>query len=394
MIIENNRLLNKRIEQKLIKIGDELPISKVLGLYTGETGRALLYGYLSLHYNTENYITKTENCLLSVFEELKNQHFNATFCGGKSGILWGLWHLKEKGLIEMDGEFNFIIPELKKVALKYAEENNFDFLHGSAGIIYYLLDIDAIDEVFINTWLKLLYKFAYKNEGKYVWETLINIETGKRAYNLSLSHGISSTIIVLAEIIKKLPDNKLALDLLEGSIKYLLACKLNKTVHSIFPGYIDGTNSNYGSRLSWCYGDLGNAIAFWRAGNLLNNDYWKKLALEIMSYSTSRKELEINGLADAGFCHGTAGVAHIFNRFYKETKIREFDNARWYWLEKTLEMAKWPDGLVGYKVFRGGEGYQNEDNFLEGNTGIAMVLLGFLTDDVEDISWDRCFMLS
>ena len=58
-------------------------------------------------------------------------------------------------------------------------------------------------------------------------------------------------------------------------------------------------------------------------------------------------------------------------------------------------MAKWPDGLVGYKSYQGDKKVWVKDHsLLEGLAGIGMVLLGFLEDDTEKMNWDRCFLVS
>jgi hypothetical protein len=80
---------------------------------------------------------------------------------------------------------------------------------------------------------------------------------------------------------------------------------------------------------------------------------------------------------------------------YKETKMQEFNDARQYWINETLNMARWENGLAGYLMWDG-RSHRNihQPNFLEGTTGIAMTMLGFLSEDLNQIGWDRCFLLS
>ena len=151
---------------------------------------------------------------------------------------------------------------------------------------------------------------------------------------------------------------------------------------------------HYNSRLAWCYGDLGIASAFWQTGKNNNNTEWKQEAIDILLHTAQRLNTKENLIMDAGICHGAAGVAHIFNRFYKETGIKEFDEARWYWLDQTLQMAKPGTGLAGYQVWNHKAGWQNEYGLLEGIAGIGLALAGFLTEDVQDLDWDQCLLLS
>ena len=114
-----------------------------------------------------------------------------------------------------------------------------------------------------------------------------------------------------------------------------------------------------------------------------------------MLLASKRTNLVQEGILDGGFCHGSSGVAHIFNRFYLETGREEFNEARGYWLKKTLEFSKEGDGIGGFKMYLGLEDkYVGESNLLEGATGIAMVLLGFLENTQENMAWDACFLMN
>ncbi len=96
---------------------------------------------------------------------------------------------------------------------------------------------------------------------------------------------------------------------------------------------------------------------------------------------------------DACFCHGTSGIAHIFNRMWRETGMPECKDAAAYWIGQTLSLAKFEDGLAGYKTWQGTErGFQNEYGLLEGIAGIGLVLLSYHYE-IEP-TWDECLLLS
>jgi len=388
--------MKEQILEKVLTIEKELLNNQdAIGLYTGKAGTALFYTYLSKYLGTNDYDEKIEKSLVDIFESINNGNSNTTFCSGLSGIIWGIEHLKQKKLLELEDSFEDAYDALKESALQYAKKGEFDFLHGADGIVYCLLMMDVADEAFINKWLDLLYQYARKEEKGFVWETILTIKSDKKVLNLSLSHGISSKIIVLAETLKKYPANILTKQLLEGSVNYLLESKNKDDLGFCFPSYIDEDNTGKRARLAWCYGDLGNAIALWRAGCSLNNKAWKDQAIDVMLETVKRKNPAKEGVVDAGFCHGSAGIAHIFNRFYLETGRKEFDDARWFWVKKTLEFGEQPNGIGGFKMYVGLEDkYVSESNFLEGATGIAIVLLGFLSEEKENIAWDACFLMN
>ena len=392
--------MKEKILSKVKAIAEELPqhIDSV-GLYTGEAGKVLFYSYLSRYLGTNDYNEKIEKSLIKIFDEINNGNYNTTFCSGLAGVIWCIKHLKQKQILEIDDNFEDVNVALKESALNYAKQGEFDFLHGSDGIIYGLLATNGADEIFINKWLSLLCQNAYKEDDIFVWETILKQKNDKKVFNLSLSHGLSSKIIVLAETLKRFPRNKLANQMLVGSVNYLLRSKNPYNSDCCFPSYIEiqhnANNQSFQSRLGWCYGDLGNAIALWRSGCIMHNEFWKQQAINIMVKATERRDLKLDNVIDAGFCHGSSGIAHIFNRFYMETRREEFNIASIYWVEKTLELGIESGGIGGFKAYSGVENkYILESNFLEGASGIATALLGFLTNEKENIAWDACFLMN
>jgi len=110
-------------------------------------------------------------------------------------------------------------------------------------------------------------------------------------------------------------------------------------------------------------------------------------------HASQRRDLKDNYVMDACFCHGTSGIAHVFNRMWRETGMDECKHAAAYWIEQTLDMAKFTDGLAGYKTWQGGVlGYETRYGLLEGIAGIGLVLLSYYYE-IEP-TWDECLLLS
>ncbi|MCP5046424.1 MAG: hypothetical protein GY940_04580, partial [bacterium] len=165
---------------------------------------------------------------------------------------------------------------------------------------------------------------------------------------------------------------------------------------SLFPAVSVNEKRTYESHLGWCYGDLGIGMALWQASRATHNQQWEEEAARILLHSSKRKNLDQNRVVDACFCHGTAGIAHIFNRMYHDTAIDDFKPAAIYWYEKTLEMAVHQDGLAGYKIqFHDKEDnlvWFGERNLLKGIAGIGLSLMAAIS--TIEPQWDSCFMLS
>lgn len=91
---------------------------------------------------------------------------------------------------------------------------------------------------------------------------------------------------------------------------------------------------------------------------------------------------------DVCLCHGTAGIAMMFAHMYRETSDVLFKNTRDYWIDRTLGMARHPDGPAGYKQFtmrKEDELVKWEDSYplLEGVAGIGLMLLSVLDAGAE-----------
>src|SRR4029453_2615946 len=62
---------------------------------------------------------------------------------------------------------------------------------------------------------------------------------------------------------------------------------------------------------------------------------WKKAAVALACRAAERPASE-TGVVNACFCHGAAGLAHIYNRMYHATGESKLGAAAQYWLERTL----------------------------------------------------------
>ena len=276
---------------------------------------------------------------------------------------------------------------------------NYDFLHGAIGVGFYFLYRFDHKDVFgyLDELLTELEKSAITCEhGAVKWISVVNSETGEKGYNISLSHGMSSIAAFLIRLYRLDFEIERTGNLLNRVVTYILNQMSNNDVcFSYFPSLSkESNNGYYHSRLGWCYGDLGIAPIVWQAGIALKNKEWENTALKVLFHTTNRRDLQENSIRDAGLCHGSAGVAHIFWNLFLNTGIQKFQETTNYWLEMTLQMAKHNDGLAGFKAWRKEEagGPEKADSLIEGIAGIGIALLSYFKSD--EISWDKCFMLS
>ena len=357
------------------------------GLFSGYAGVALFLFYYS-RFKKDTCIADVamnylENTVTSIESALRHN-----FCGGISGVCWCILHLI-KGEFIIDRENREILDQfdqyIARCALHDTALNYLDYLHGAIGSAVYLLSrlrnnfirnketqiIDFIDS----------YKVVQTNT--YTWEYKIG-----NKYNISLSHGMSGTCVYLAKAYYHGIHKQKIKDILSKSIQFLLEQEIKTPQLSLFPTFC----TSYGdqvSRLGWCYGDIGVALAIWHYAIVVGDKSLRKKAIEIFLFSSNRRDLKANAIIDGSICHGTAGLALIFRRMYLYTNIEEFKECSEYWLEQTLLIAKYKDGIIGYK-------FNMNDlsiDLLNGISGIGLVLLSFLSDDRSQ-SWDECLLLS
>jgi len=374
-----------------------------IGLLGGKTGLFMALLLYAVHSKNSKCRKEGIKILETAFDKIEqSDSYVFSFCNGLAGFGWALEYLEQKGYYE--GNTNILFEDfdlvLSHVLDFEMQQGHYDFLHEALGIVLYFISrIEKNKDL-----LPILQKFIIQlNElkekhstGSIKWISVIDREKQQTGYNISLSHGMSSIAVILSKLYAINGMNKeMIKSLLQDCITYILEQELDKDKYgSFFPIFaIESMEQLHGSRLAWCYGDLGIAMALWQAGIALQNETWKNKALEILLFAAEkRRDLEANMIIEAPLCHGTVGIGHIFYRMWWNTRLPEFKNAADYWMNETLKMAKFEDGLAGYKAWFGKDGWINEYSLLEGIAGIGLALMTYYYE-VEP-NWDECLLLS
>ena len=102
-------------------------------------------------------------------------------------------------------------------------------------------------------------------------------------------------------------------------------------------------------------------------------------------------------MRDASFCHGAAGLAHVFNRFYQTTGDPELGLAAREWVKRTLGFRVLGQGIAGYQSLHSEDPTREPQwvsmpGLLSGVSGIGLMLLAAATDISPE--WDRPFLPS
>lgn len=394
-----NKITNITIEEKLWEIqqclAEHLPKETSPGLMNGRIGSAIYLAYLKKTFNDNKYDDTIEQYVVEA-SNLRNHRF-LSFCNGTSGVLWGIQFLKHNDIIDLDDNFEQVYEYVAEHALREVEQSNIDYLHGAMGNMLSIVDWNY--EVFAQVedqFLSKLQAIGEEDSSTIKWETdtQVTIDQSFPSYNTSLSHGISSIIILLAEIHRKNPSNKLAESLLIKATNHLLGSKNTEPIGSRYPTLVhENGEKSFSSKLAWCYGDIGVGLALLNSGSALNDDSIIKSGADVLLWTTKLKTHEETGIIDPCFCHGTAGLANVYRHAFKTTGHPKLEEASWYWLDQTLKMATHGNNnCAGYTFYNGIEKrWEVRYGTLEGLTGIALTLLSFLSS--KEFGWERGYLI-
>jgi len=367
------------------------------GLYSGRGGISLLYlTYFKDDIN--KYSEVIQNPIILAFNSINqiNTPFKYSFCEGIAGINWLILLLAKNNIIDsseleiLDALDSFLIAKMETDL----NNNNYDFLHGALGIAtYYILKYSFTNnKAPLEQLVNGLKENAIWNNSYCYWLFKVGSK-GDLEPSVSLAHGIPSVVIILSKIyalgIMKDECRKMII----GAIEYIATQKVNTL--SLYATINTKYDKKDHSRLAWCYGDIGVALAYWQAGKNLNNKIWKDTSIEIAQHIALRKNLKENYVVDACFCHGSSGIAQFFNRMYIETKHTEFEQAMDYWIDVTLKMGTSTVKNAGYTTWtvKDQNDWTEEYSLLEGIVGIGLVLLSYKKEKIP-FDWDMVFLMS
>ena len=126
------------------------------------------------------------------------------------------------------------------------------------------------------------------------------------------------------------------------------------------------------------------------AARAVSQPEWQDAALSVARRAALRPR-QHTGVVDAGLCHGTAGLAHLYNRLFQSTGERDFGVEARYWIERTFAY-RGLGGVAGYRRVDL-DGTQSDDaGLLTGAAGIALAL--FAAASTTEPIWDRALLLS
>lgn len=351
---------------------------KNISLLSGSTGQLLFLVYYHLYI--ENIDHEIDRFLTTYIYELTNKVHGFSYCNGISGVLLGLEMINKLGEITFDT--SSIKNNYKEICIKLGklqiQEGHCDVLHCGLGILKPFWDIEDVRRTILISLSNLV-----ENDSAIKW-----LSDGMKGSNYSLSHGWAGFLAYICQLYKVYPSNSTA-DLIK-QVSYNL-------IDWSYLGekYIDHSFKMFqkdeiiGSRLAWCYGDLGISVSLYNAGLCIEDHYLIELSSYVLCKHATNILNEYSNLNDACLCHGTSGVAMIYLYMFKKTGNKLFGDAATYWIDKTISYYK-----QGYKFFQNNQ-YEDDYTMLNGLCGVGLALISFYNyqRNIHDTDWSSLILI-
>jgi hypothetical protein len=146
-------------------------------------------------------------------------------------------------------------------------------------------------------------------------------------------------------------------------------------------------------RIGWCNGHTGVAAVLLRAGRALGAPAIEAHAIDLLRRLS--KPASSDGTLDAGFCHGVAGMAHVYNAAFQLTGDPQLRTAALAWLDEVLRLGAMTADNAGRRYIRLHEESPRWDDddatLLSGAVGTALTLIAAC--EAHEPEWQRLFLV-
>jgi lantibiotic modifying enzyme len=395
------------IAESITSISTALPGERDPSLGRGQAGLALLYAWLARIRGTPQADVLARQCLDKAIEAASTQAMNASLFGGFTGVAWAaelVDHLLDPDAEDRSEAVDDALLQLLSRADRWSAP--YDLVVGLTGLGVYALQRypRAVAIECLRLVVERLDECAKRDEhGLYWWTPPAEIHHESRKQypsgraDLGVAHGVAGPIALLGSICGAGVEQATARPLLEGAVSWLFAHSVPTEAGPTFPVWLAPGSEPWPARCAWCYGDPGIAAALLMAARGAADADWEQAAVALALRAAERPASE-TGVVNACFCHGAAGLGHLYNRMYQATGEPELGRAAVYWLERTLGFYRLARDTGGSWVEGNSDPDQRElwtwsgVEMVDGVVGIALVLLAAATS-VEP-TWDRMFLVS
>jgi hypothetical protein len=325
-------------------------------------------------------------CLDGAIEVLASRPLGMSLYSGFTGIAWAA-DLVDRLLPGEAADRNEAIDlALAQAVRRYPKDGPYDLIDGLTGLGAYSLarwPQPSAVECLTAILAELEARARRDADGVYWWTPAAALLGPRRelypagGVDMGVAHGMAGVLPLLARACSLGVAEPAVRPLLDGAIRWMTAHLVDSPAGATTPPFLAAGTEPGPARSAWCYGDPGVAVAVLLAARDLGEPSWQLLGTEL-ARRAARRPPEDTGVSDAGICHGTAGLAHLFARMYQLTGERELADAAVGWYRQTLAGPAAPAG--------------SGPGLLEGAAGIALVLLAGCSP--AEPAWDQMLLIS
>lgn len=394
-------------------LNDTARVSWHAGIAAGAAGKALFYTYLGLDRErrqdprSEAASDLALDLLDRATEAVAQVPMGEGLYTGFPGIAWANDHLRGRLYeAESDDATREVDEALLDLLATPRPRAEYDLINGLVGVGTY-----ALEGLPRPTAAACLQKVIERLEERAEKPARPELEAGSAAwfsapenlptfqlegypqgfYNLGASHGVAGIVGLLGAACQAGVEG--ARPLLDAAMSWLLRRRQPAGTAFCFPHFFHPEIEPVMSRLAWCYGDPGMAVTLLVAARGAGRPDWEDAAVAT-ALSAATRPYEAARIRDAGLCHGSAGIAHLFNRLHQATGEPRLAAAARFWFDWTLRFRQPGTGVAGFRSWNTGtdgeESWRDDAGFLEGAAGIGLALLAAVSP-VEP-EWDRLLL--
>lgn len=354
------------------------------GLLGGKLG--LVYFYHTLYKQSGDvfYRDKVEEILSHVLEEVRQHRstvlVRSSLMSGLTGFGYIVKLLVEDGIIDEEflGELDAINDLALNECLLLIQNKNFDFFHGPIGILFYFTFIGCWE--YASLIVDKLYEEFISGD-----RTFYNNAGYLEGIHLGYAHGLPAIIKALDGVRDNEKGDEMIRHLLNelrgivDSSNVVLADSryyLPRSIHR------DGSlhyDLNWRPVLAWSNSDLNYSTLVYSIDSRHGGQYLP-LARELARGTTDRRDESQTRVWDYRLNFGSAGVAQMYLRLYKETSDPVLYEAYRFWIGESIRLYRVPGKIKEHKL-----------SLIDNLPGLYLVLLESKNPAIA--GWDKILLL-